>query len=172
MPSRPPPRLHVRIRRRDQLRERRLVDVATWPQLDVAHEPTLALQQSMRIGDGRAEVEADIDVGRERIDVGKCGIADACRGLAVVQQFADVGAAGAHGLEPAPRGRAQSARVRREPVLDGSIATDRLWETHHAAHGDFISLSRWTRNHASRIDRSRLPTVRHFAGLPWLPRFQ
>lgn len=66
----------------------------------MTHALACAFEQAGRIGEHRAEIEANVRMGFERVDVGERRIPDARDGTAVVQQLANVGAAAAASLRP------------------------------------------------------------------------
>lgn len=61
--------------------------------------------------------EADIDVRGEYIDVGKCGVFHASRGVAIVEEFGDVLTTVAHLGEPLTRDRGEIRTPRIEPRI-------------------------------------------------------
>jgi hypothetical protein len=117
--------LHVRVCGLNQRPERLGVDNSAGPELHVPHELAGAFEKSVRIDELCAAEEADVDVGSEDIHISERRVADAGSRVAVVQEFADVVAAGAHDLEPAFRDRSKLASVRAHPELDRRIAVNR-----------------------------------------------
>src|ERR1019366_9851763 len=70
------------------------------PQLYMAHELAIALQQMGWVRQRRALEEALIDVRGEDVDVAEGRVSEAGCGAAVMQKFADFVAAASHHLKP------------------------------------------------------------------------
>jgi len=113
-----------------------IVDRLAGPKLDVPHEPAGAFEQALGIRQLGAAKEADIHVIPERIDVTECGICDARRRMAVMQQLPNVVPAGTHDLEPAPCNRPQLPGMLAHPDLDGWFPLDRTVKPQKSAHFD------------------------------------
>ncbi len=122
--ARAQPLPHIAVRVLDERRECGRVGFLPGPQLHMAHALARAFEKSSGIVEPGAEEKPDVDVRRESIDVAESGIADAGRGMAVVQKFADVVAEVAHEVEPRPRHAAEVERLRLEPAVDGRVVLD------------------------------------------------
>ncbi|HEU0067918.1 MAG TPA: hypothetical protein VFQ26_01480 [Nitrospiraceae bacterium] len=79
--------------------------------------------------------EANVDVRREYIDVAKCGIFDASRRVAVVQELGNVFATAAHLREPRPGdfGKFRAACVK--PPVYLRLMSYRAIEPEKTGHG-------------------------------------
>lgn len=93
----------------------------TVAQLHMPHPFAGAFQQARGIDQRRAVEKADIHMAAESIDVSECGVSDACRGMTVMQQPADVRSAREHAIEPWPGHAPQFIMARREPGLDTRV---------------------------------------------------
>ena len=78
-------------------------------ELYVAHEFAGALEEAGGIGQRCALEESYVYVGGEYVDVGEGGVSETGDGAAVVEEFADLVAAGSHQLKPVMRDGIQFA---------------------------------------------------------------
>ena len=90
--------------------------------LHVSHELARAFKQALRIRQFISVEEADVDVGREGVDVGKGRAAHAGSGLTIMQHLPNVIAATAHGVEPSSCHSAERTLMFIPPKLNGGIA--------------------------------------------------
>ena len=120
----------------DQFLKRRRVWECSGAQLYVAHALARALQQMGWIGEGRALVEADVDVRGEDVDVGEGRVAEAGDGAAVMEELADFVAALAHRFEPVAGDGAQFGVALVEPGVDGGVVGEGVVEAEEVGlHG-------------------------------------
>lgn len=94
-----------------------------------------AFQETGRVIERCPEEEADIDMRREGIDVGKGGIAHARRGMAIMQKLANVRAAAAHLFEPRQSEAPQSVIAVRKPSINAWVSPNGTGEAHERVHG-------------------------------------
>ncbi len=119
---------HNAVRVVDERRERGRVGLLPGPHLYMAHALARAFENSSGIVVPGAEKKPDVDVCRERIDVAESSIADAGRGMTVVQELADIVAELAHEVESGPCHAAEVGRLRLEPAIDGRVVFDSALE--------------------------------------------
>src|ERR1700733_6443393 len=119
--------------------------------------PALAgsLQQASRVGEQRAEEQADVDMIFERVDVAKRRVADAGRWTSVVHQLAHIAAARPHALEPRFHERTKVIALRAQPAIDRRIVFHRRWEPQYVIHEGSAKADRSDGGSARR----RRPTV-------------
>lgn len=110
------------VRGADETPQGLVIDRPPGSQFYVTHEPAIALQEPLRIVKLRTTEEADVDMGRERVDVGKRRIINACSGLAIVNQLVHVVSTAAHLLEPALRDVAERITMPLHPGVNCRIA--------------------------------------------------
>lgn len=134
--------LDVHIRGTDQCVQTFLVGERRWSHLDVTHESAVSRQQVGRVVKGSPVEEADVDVGREYVDVTKRGISHTRGRVTVVQEFGDVVATAAHDLEPLFRNDREIGPARLEPPVDLGQASDRTVESEEAGHGSGLRFER------------------------------
>jgi len=94
----------------------------------VPHILAGALQKACGIVQRRAMEEADIDVRLEGVDVSERRVLYACDGAAIVQQFANIGAAAAHLFKPSLCDPPQFIGRLTEPGVDRGVVADRTGE--------------------------------------------
>jgi hypothetical protein len=95
----------------------------------MTHELARAFKQTLRIRQFGSMEEADVDVGREGIDVGKRRTAHARRGLTIMQHFPNVIAAMAYNFKPPSCRGSEWTLVFIPPKLDGGMALCRTIES-------------------------------------------
>jgi hypothetical protein len=100
------------------------VDVRVRPELHVAHEPTVAFQEALRVCNLRSTEEADIDVRLEGIDIGERGATHTYGRGAIMQELSNIAATPSHDVKPALRDGPQLTRVLRHPAIHRTIAPD------------------------------------------------
>ena len=64
--------------------KRRVVHKSVRSYLDVTHEATCTLKQPGGIGQDCAKEKADVDMGRECVDVAECKVCNTCRGVSII----------------------------------------------------------------------------------------
>jgi hypothetical protein len=95
----------------------------------VSHELAQAFKQALRIRQFGSMEEADVDVGREGIDVGKRRTAHARSGLTIMQHLPNVIAAMAYSFKPPSCHGTEWTLVFIPPKLDGGMALCRAIES-------------------------------------------
>jgi hypothetical protein len=95
----------------------------------VSHELARAFKQALRIWKFGSLEEADVDVGRESIDVGKRRIAYARSGLTIMQHFPNVIAAMAYDFKPSSCHGTKWTPVFIPPKLYGGMTLCRAIES-------------------------------------------
>jgi hypothetical protein len=95
----------------------------------VSHELAITFKQTLRIRQFGSMEEADVDVGREGIDVGKRRTVHARSGLTIMQQFLNVIATTAYGFKPPSCHGTQWTLVLIPPKLDIGMAVCRASES-------------------------------------------
>ncbi len=92
----------------------------------MAHEFTGSNQQARWIINLGTKKEPDIYMRCKRIDITEGGITYTSGRMAVMQNFANIVPASPHDLEPMSSYCSQFTRMRFHPILDLSIALDRI----------------------------------------------
>jgi len=133
---------------RDQLAQGVVVQRLAGAQLHVPHALARAFEQAGGIGKRRAQIEADIGMRLERVDVCKGGIAQARHGTAIVHEFANVGTAAAHALEPRPDHQPQWVGDAQEPGLDRGISSNRAGVSQKIVHARHTAVASGGRQHS------------------------
>jgi hypothetical protein len=119
---------------RDKLTQCNGVHVLRPAELHVPHAFAGAFQEAGRVVKHRPVEEADIHVRPEGVDVPERRVSHTRRGMAVVQQLANVRSAGAHLLKPWPRERSQLVIRFGKPSLDAGVSMNGTREAHELAH--------------------------------------
>ena len=100
----------------------------------MSHELAGAFKQTLRIRQFGSMKEADVDVGREGIDVRKRRTAHACGGLTVMQHLTNVIAAMAYGFKPPSCRGTQWTLVFLPPELNAAMPLYRAIEPKYSLH--------------------------------------
>src|SRR5690606_12832350 len=98
--------LHIGIGGSDELPQSYVIEIASGPELHMAHELARAFQQAFRIGNLGTSKESDVDVSFEGVHVNEGGPAYAGSRMPIMQQLSNIVSASADDLEPVLRDRA------------------------------------------------------------------
>jgi hypothetical protein len=112
------------------------IDAMFGPEFNMAHELSITVQHTVRVGNLSAPEEPDIDVSCEHIDVAECRIIYTRSRMTVRQQLSNVVSAGAHDVKPALCDYSKLTGTFVHPNLDRWISLNRIWEPHKLAHGN------------------------------------